>query len=636
VTVQLYENTNFSKENYMIAEQARGFKTHPLERKAISEKLILVFSFISTTFFLGWVLWLSNYGMDITDESFYIVWISNPFNYSVSATQFGFIYHPLYKLLDGDIVALRQVNIPITFCLAWMLSAIFLKNVFGSECLKRMSRYIIAGTIATSAILVFAGCSWLPPTPSYNSLALQALLIAATGFLLAEEHISLGSVTGWLLIGCGGWLAFMAKPTTAAALAVCTGAYLLFAGKLNLRLLSAAVAISLSLVVLSALSIDGSIVQFIDRLKGGAEMYDILSGEKTSAKWLRLDDFNLTTTAKILLGGCSTVFFAAAIFSQAKIRTMVHIATILSVSFAVMSLAVILGYIHNVFVFGPFQGFLLFSVPFAATLAGLTICRFRGLSRISHPQWALAFVFLVFPYVYAFGTGNNYWKLISKSGVFCFFSGLVLLIPIAHNRKLPMILLSLGLAAQLVTVAIVDVALDTPYRQPSPLLENTYKLDIGKPGSSLILSEDFGRYYTEAIELAQQAGLMQGTPVIDLTGQSPGILYAMGADNIGQVWTIGGYPGSDALAIAMLRRVTCEDLANSWLLIETEGPKKISTEILSSFGARLDVDYEIAGTLTTAKGAGGYSEPREQKLLKPVRPIAVATAICTSTRTSRQ
>lgn len=88
---------------------------------AVAERVLLTFSIIGTVSALVWVLWLSNYGLDFTDESYYLVWMSNPFNYSVSATQFGFIYHPLYEFLGGSIASLRQANILITFCLAWAL-----------------------------------------------------------------------------------------------------------------------------------------------------------------------------------------------------------------------------------------------------------------------------------------------------------------------------------------------------------------------------------------------------------------------------------------------------------------------------------------------------------------------------------
>ena len=124
--------------------------------------------------------------------------------------------------------------------------------------------------------------------------------------------------------------------------------------------------------------------------------------------------------------------------------------------------------------------------------------------------------------------------------------------------------------------------------------------------------------------------------MIDLTGQSPGILYAMGARNIGQAWTIGGYPGSEALAVAMLKKVTCKELAAAWLLAEPEGPRKISPEILLSFGANLVTDYETVNTFKTAEGVGGYKEVRVQQLLKPIRSIDAATAACATGRPSKE
>ena len=105
----------------------------------LAERVILTCSAISTVLILGWVLWFCRYGIDVTDEGFYLVWMSNPFNYSISTSQFGFIYHPLYELLDGNIVALRQANILITFSLAWMLGIGFLKTVFGNKSLEGAS-----------------------------------------------------------------------------------------------------------------------------------------------------------------------------------------------------------------------------------------------------------------------------------------------------------------------------------------------------------------------------------------------------------------------------------------------------------------------------------------------------------------
>ena len=602
---------------------------------ALAELVIIGFSAIVTVFTLAWMLWYCRYGFDLTDDSFYIVWMSNPFNYSVSETQFGFIYHPLYELLDGNIAALRQTNIITTFCLSWITCNIFLKTVFGNRSLKSIHRIVISGAIATaSAIsLVIAGL-WLP-TPSYNSLAFQALLVATSGLLLSDKNASRASVFGWFLIGAGGWLAFMAKPTTAAALGLCTGFYLLFSGKLSVRLLAISVATAVGFIVLSAFAIDGSIITFIDRLKGGIELLRILGSDHTGDKWLRLGDFQLGERTKFILVACTVVFYFAAYSSQATIKTLVHGGTMLSIVFALASLAIVSGLIREAFDSCRFQGLLIWSVPFATILVGFSIYRFKGLLQISRANWALALTFLTLPYVYAFGTNNNYWVSGALAGIFWVFAGLLLLNPIASNRKLPAVLLSLGLAVLMITVVIVHSGLESPYRQPQPLRDNDYNLEIGRHGSILVLSKDFGRYFAEAIDLAKQAGFKQGTPMIDLTGQSPGILYAMCANNIGQAWTYGGYPGSDAFAVAMLKMVTCQELASAWLLVEPEGPRKISPGTLLSFGANMATDFEIVGAFKTAEGAGGYKEARVQQLLRPIRSVEDAMAACSAGRSTK-
>lgn len=596
------------------------------------EQVILSLSAISTVFMLGWVLWWSRYGIDFTDEGFYLVWLSNPFNYSLSVTQFGFIYHPLYQLLEGNIAALRQANILITFFLAWVLCNIFLKTVYGSQCLARKHQLIISGVIATASLasLVFGGL-WLP-TPSYNSLALQALLLTATGLLLADKKISRSSIAGWTLIGIGGWLAFMAKPTTAAALGLCAGFYLLVVGKLKIHLLLISLVTATVLLTITALTIDGSVIVFFSRLKGGLEVTSKLCSNHTLTQSLRLDDFQLEGRTKLILIVSTTVIFLAAYFSTAKIKAIALGGAILSMVFALASLTIILGVTHKTINVGSFQGLLLWSIPFAAILVGFALALFQGLLQISRSQWALAMIFLVYPHVYAFGTANNYWLVGCVSGIFWVLAGLVLLSPVATNRKFPALLLSLGLAVQLITVILIHTGLETPYRQPQPLRKNDYKLEIGRPGSTLILSKGFGKYIEETANVAKEAGFKKGTPMIDLTGQSPALLYAMGASNIGSAWLLGGYPGSVATAVAQLSKVTCRELAMAWLLVELEGPIKLSPEILTSFGAQMATDFLVVGTFETAEGVGGYKEPRVQQILKPIRPVGSAITACEATR----
>lgn len=50
-----------------------------LKRAALPETLLVLSSAVVSASTLIWVLWSCRYGMDFTDEGFYLLWRSNPF-----------------------------------------------------------------------------------------------------------------------------------------------------------------------------------------------------------------------------------------------------------------------------------------------------------------------------------------------------------------------------------------------------------------------------------------------------------------------------------------------------------------------------------------------------------------------------
>jgi hypothetical protein len=469
--------------------------------------------------------------------------------------------------------------------------------------------------------------AWLP-TPRHYSLTLQSLLIAATGLLLCDAKPSKVSIGGWLLVGVGGWLAFMAKPTTAGALAICAFAYLLLGGKLNFRLLAIAAATSIALLCLSAWAIDGSIPVFIERLRAGVETAGILGGGHTLAQLLRIDSFQLGLMAKLLFLMVMSLAAGAAWLSQAKNQWLGKAGLLATLFLAALPLVMIFRVYPGYLRAGQFQDLLIWAVPVAAVVLAGVFLRSRRLPGLGRPQLAVALLFLLLPHAYAFGTNGNYWAAGANAGVFWVLGGLAILGPLASSTNVGALLLPLALSGQLLTVALIQSGMATPYRQPEPLWTNDHATEFGRPGQKLLLSGGFGRYVDEAVRTATAAGFQKDTPMIDLTGQSPGILYALGANNIGQAWIIGGYPGSAALAEASLKGVPCADLAQAWLLLEDDGPRRISPEVLSVYGANLATDFEMVSSFKTAPGAGGYEDARLQKVFKPVRSPEAATAAC--------
>ncbi len=605
-------------------------------RASISEHAALIISSACTFFILAWVFWLLRFGVDFADEGFYLVWISNPFKYSLSISQFGFIYHPLYLLLDGNIAYLRQANVIITFVLSWVLTNIFIKTIYNEQLLVPVHRYIISASFSTASLIFLR--LWLP-TPSYNWLAFQSLLLCAIGFLFAEKTYTRGSVIGWVLIGVSGWLAFMAKPTTAAALGVCSGFYLISASKFNFRLLATSLATAFVLLVLSALMIDGSVTTFIDRLKDGLMFAELLGAGHKFTSILRLDNFEFGLRANLILIIGTACVLTVVYLSQTKIRALTYIGWLLQLGFPAATLSIVFGLTSKTIDAGEYQHLLLWIVPFAAILAGFSLNKFKGILRITRSQWALALTFLILPYAFSFGTANNYWWLGGLAGIFWLLAGFVFLAPIKATRKFIDLLMPFGFAVQFLTVAMVLTSIEWPYYQTQPLRKNDYQIDFGKPGSTLMVSNGFGLYIADATDLANKAGFKRGTPMLDLSGHSPGVLYALGASNTGQPWIIGAYPGysgSNSVAAGMLQRVSCEELSSAWLLTEPRGPVKISADVLAVFGANLTTDFEIAATFNTAKGVGGFQEIQIQQVLKPIRPHDIAMNACAKAKQAKQ
>ena len=590
--------------------------------------IFILLGIVSTLSILCGLLKYSNYGIDFTDEGFYLNWISNPFLYNISLTQFGFIYHPLYMLLNGDIAALRQVNVLLTFSLAWLLIYTFLVLLEPGIKKNRFALHAIASGLATSVFVYFD--TWLP-TPSYNSLALQSLLITSTGLLLAEKKLFCRSIIGWVVIGVGGWLAFMSKPSTALAIASAASIYIIISKKLSFRLILLSVITAVVLLVASSLFIDGSLPASVQRIRLGIELGKYLGGGHTFFQILRVDDFQLGEDDKRLIVFLLAVSLVAMCATWWKEKIGLAFSMFLYLSLFLFVVLISVGVVPSLAMIGGYH-VLLFSFVIFATVIFCSICgRIFIFREIPISHWAATCLFLVMPHIYAFGSNGNYWKVGGAASIFWVLAGLTFLGPLLRRKNNLQFVFPLVIVSQVVTVMCLQIGFNAPYRQIQPLRLNESSLTVGREGSTLILSNGYAEYIRTAVEEANKAGFKRTTPVIDLTGQSPGILYALGAQSLGQAWLIGGYPGSLDRAIAALNYVSCSSIASAWILSEPNGPRSIPFELLTSVGVDLAGEYELAGTWYSAAGAGGYSEGQTQILYMPKNSAKILDS-CRATR----
>jgi hypothetical protein len=584
------------------------------------DKAQLSISAIFTATIVFGLLYFSRFGYEFTDESFYLIWMDNPFNYKFSVSQFGFVYHPIYKLVNQSIGVLRQMNILLIFGLAWIACRLFIGRFLHSQLKQGFGLAVVSAAFATSALvtLVFAGM-WLS-TPSYNSLAFTGLLIIAIGILQIDVNLARSISLGCVVVGVGGWLSFMAKPTTAVAAGIIVVLYALLAARLHWRFLFSPLTFIL-LMLASAYSIDGSLQLFVDRIRGGLELGNILIPGGGFSKILRYDSLYFQNTTFWMLWFsvliCS-VLGIVSIRTSSRARLFVALTQILV---CITGLLIFCGILVLQPLNDVFLSLLLGTVPLAAVLISVWHCRIQIFHPGHRDQWACAVTFLLMPVAYALGSSNNYWILIGSAAFFLVMVACAVLLHLSKETEFMRLLSSLAIMVQAITAIVLAQGLDSPYRQQGSLRKNDFMLDLGQFGGELILKRSTGEYILQAKYVAARSGFSKGMPMIDMTGHAPGLLFQLGADSVGVAWTLGGYPGSKQFVEMALKSVPCDKLAVAWLLSEPQGMAEIPSSVLSTFGADLKDSFENVGTIVSPDG-------HLHQLLKPNRSQYRAENAC--------
>ena len=569
---------------------------------------------------------LRTLGFDITDESFYLLWITDPARYPVSLSQFGFVYHPLFRLLDGDIAALRATNVTITWICGVLLAREIVPHLsceFG-----RWGKEALAIALGSVALLVFDNGLM---TPSYNNLALQGLLVAAAGMvrLAGPEERGDGASASWLAIGmiaAGGTGLFLGKPSSAALLAPVAAAYLLFVGehacsRERLRQVAMAGVASAALLLAAAIMVDGGAIAFATRLAEAMEIAATMGGGHDFAAVLRFDIPHLDRAAMLMIGTTCTV---TALLRWAS--TSAGLRDLILPGLAVMALLLVAlelaGAPAGVLRINQFQRLVMLAIP-ATALVSLMLSSERWL--LSRWRWATATLLGVLPFIYAFGSNAHYWQMGGAAALF-WVLGALLLMP---ERWAVLFITPI---AQMLCALLLGLGVAHPYRQPGPA--TAFAADIRAGRSILRVDAGFARQVAEILGQTRAAGYHASTPIVDLTGQSPGLVYLLQGVAPGQPWLLGGYPGSHRAAKAALALADCSALAEAWLIVEPGGQRALGDDVAIAFGADRKHDYAVAATWHTTPGYRDGAPVRRQWLLRPTRSAAAAQAACTVARRS--
>jgi hypothetical protein len=295
---------------------------------------------------------------------------------------------------------------------------------------------------------------------------------------------------------------------------------------------------------------------------------------------------------------------------------------------AAMSLAVSAWGIAPSISYEPFQPMQFWAIVFGVMIF-LSIFPRRSYRLLSRNVVALSLLFAVMPYIYAFGSGANYWAQSARAGIFWLLSGFALSAQLAGKEAVWRNLAPMAAVALVITTGVLYASMENPYRQTQPLRLQVAAVDVdGK--STLFLAAEAASYIRDLKKLATENGFKAGEPVLDLTGVSPGSVYLLGARAPGVAWTLAGYPGSKEYLTAALNDETCETIAALWILTEPGSETYFPPEALRKFGIDVANDYLEVGSIRSTREFA----PRnfEHGLFRPTRSPAQAKIACEDAR----
>ena len=582
----------------------------------------------------------ASHGFDITDESFYVLWARQPEHVLGSFRQFGYYTKLLYVLSDENIAIFRIVG---------LLSLLGVGGFF-SVALERywvsLSGPVLpARLLWETIILILIGTlvyyrSWLL-TPSYNWLALFSTLVVATGLLhvatngvkeLRQNKLMFSLFIDGLLVGIGGGIAFMAKPTTALILALTT-LYWVAVHYQRIRwklFMGIALTAACSVLFLHAIMFKGGIIPFYVELckeveiqkiiEGGYSLENVISQAFRDIKNVPARIFTLTSVGFIISPFILWIVRKNRALGRETIAQFVL--SLFLILFPLVTCYRLWGTGQWSRTGMGFSGLaLLMALMFSALLTLLALNKKMSASEKT-PFMRLAvlclFLFML-SVAYAFGSANGLIR--QMSGAYVFFAAGILYTAFWIDQYLDRNILW-RIAPALVAVSALLVmhgAFNHPYRLPGKISEQVVKTSFLVGKGSLYVDRSTARYINDLKRIALEAGWEPGTPLIDLTGASPGATVILGGRIVGKPWLSGGYKGSNDFAENDLKMVPKSVLRKAWLLIAPDGRRSLSIKILKNIGLNYPRGYVDVGKVKT----GHRNE--EQVLWKPLNVMSAIT-----------
>ncbi|MDR2406348.1 MAG: hypothetical protein LBE27_08280 [Deltaproteobacteria bacterium] len=593
----------------------------------------ILYSVISVIFLCALVKYF-NYGFDFTDEAFYLFMMERPTEYPSFHILSGFIYHPLYLLTSGNIFYLRVINFLLILAVSYNLCRLILKRTAPDNVtFKGIYFYLTAFqlSLCSSSVLLL----WLP-TPNYNLLNFMAIMITATGVLTLVKKNDISKsrfLSGWLIIALGGYLSFMARPFTAAFLGLLVFIWASLSKRFNIKGILLSFFAALAMVFITAQFTNGSISGLFNRFFESAHIEAVLGAHQTfTVITFRIGELfrNFTLYFAVLTILIILYAFAIAVNENKKIITLIFY-----IALPLFLVNIILNF-KNIHWFNILSGYLLWT----PVLGFIAYTLYKNFSLISKVNLPLFIFLLLLNAAYGMGSNNSFFILISVSAFFTMLALITFFAYIDTSEFYISRMIKLSALCLSVTIGIIIISLGNPYRQPPFLWSYSTNAAVRHDGSPLIMPLSTATYLNDLHSFAAESGLKDNTPMLDLSGRSPGTIYALSGYTPDTPWIYTGFPGIQEYAFLSLNKFTCEEISETWVILaennisEIRMPEPINPKLFSAFGAEFPENYELVGKVIRTRNYDKNSDLHNYQLFfKPTRPKEQGISSCIAKKT---
>lgn len=587
----------------------------------IEKDKFLIFLFRISFFILifGIILFISNTnkGFDFTDEGYYFNSLEGDF-YKYSFSNFSEVLRPLYLLLNKNIILLRISNIFISISLGyWLISQVYsiLKLsdfLFDNRNVRKMF-FLSISSISLLEILQIKIY-----TPSYNNLCFYGVSIASIA-LIRIYNSEKKQFLNFVLLSLSILLLFLAKLPSALVLSFSILlASIILKKKFKFHFLSILFGIFVSVLFISNFY-EIQIINLFDTYKYNYNILQMLGSSHGVSfifqdTYFLIKDFfsNIHLVLYWVLFYFNIIFYNNSNFKRLRITTWIS-------NFYLISPLITLYLFKDNIIF-------LISFYFAFPISILITYLITNKHKIKKNKFILFVIIFLMPYFYSIGTNNSYIYTLCRVPIFFVISGIIIASDLINNmpkiiiNKFERLIIIFSILSTIIFFNFLSEFNLYPYRQQTNLFDYSKSFFI-RGNTEIKISDSAFKYLKDSNNIINKNNFENNQLVLDLTGRSPGFIYAIGGKPLFAPWILGGYQGSNKVLGYFLDKAELEDLKNAWILTEPNTYQSLNENLLIEKGIDLynEKKYKLVFKVDSSKINPYFGHESFQYFYKPIK-----------------